>query len=157
MIKLLGIVLLLVGGVLVTVSINRRASERLSLTEGWIDLISYVKNRVELFALPISEILTECTREQLLRCGYQEKARPADLTDMLLNSEKADIETQQIIESFSKEFGRCYRREQVKRCELCIAELELQRKRMKEQLPTKKRLTATLCISGCLGIVLFFL
>ena len=157
MIKLFAIVLLLLGGVLVTVSINRRASERLSLTEGWIDLISYIKNRVELFALPISDILTGCSREQLVRCGYQEKERPTDLSDLLLKSEKADIETQQIIESFSKEFGRCYRREQVKRCELCIAELELQRKRMKEQLPTRKRLTATLCMSGCFGIALLFL
>ena len=157
MLKAFGIALLLCGGALLTSSINKKAVARLELTEGWIDLISYIKNRVELFSLPIANILAECSSEQLRRCGYQEIKRPSDLLAMLEKTEKAELETQQIVESFSKEFGKCYRNEQVKRCEICIAELEMQRNRMKEQLPTRKRLTATLCMSGCLGVALFFL
>ena len=157
MLKIFGIVLLLCGGALLTSSINKKAAARLELTEGWIDLISYIKNRVELFSLPISDILRECSTEQLRRCGYVGVKRPVDLLSMLEKTERADVETQQIVESFSREFGKCYRKEQVKRCEICIAQLEIQRNRMKEQLPTRKRLTATLCMSGCLGVALFFL
>ncbi len=157
MIKTVGIILLIVGGFLLTASLNKRSADKLANIEAWIDLLSYIKNQVDLFSLPISELLHSCKTEQLRACGYRQCRKPTDISDLIANTDHCDEDVKRIIESFAKDFGKSYRSEEVKRCEFYISELDRHRKIMKEQLPTKKKLTATVCMSVCLGAALFFL
>ena len=156
MIKFLGSALLVLGGFLLARSLNSRAAKYLAVTDGWIRLIRYVKLQVECFSLPVSDIMSNVELSAFKECGYRRDILPKDMSELLEFCVGIEVESKKILTDFTTEFGRCYRAEQVKRCEYYIAALEERRDTMARQLPSKKKLNYTLCVAICLAAVIIF-
>ena len=155
--RTVGACMLALCGVLSAVNLNARASASLSQIEAWIRLLHLVKTQIECFSVPMPEILKRLDVSLLRSCGYSGKTPPRSLGELVGGCDIRDAECMSVMDSFAGEFGGGYRDEQVKRCDYFIALLDRRRDAVSAQLPSKKKLNATLCVTGALAIVILFL
>ena len=157
MYKIIGVSLLSIGGFLCAGSMNQRVERSLRLTAGWIELIRYIKSRVECFGIPLEKILAECDMGLLRKIGYEKESAPKTFLELVSDDSLPDSEVRTLVLEFEKEFGRYYREEQLMRCSYYIAALEEKKRIQRERLPQKKRLNTTLWLAGCLALGIMFL
>ena len=156
-VKLVGMALVAFSSIMLPNILNRRLTQGLRCAEGWERLIGLIKNEIECFSLPISDILSRTDPSLLLLCGYTGGGQPKGLWELTEKTVFADSETEKIATRFVAEFGQCYKAEQVERCAYFATLAEARRKTLASELPAKKRLNLTLCISAGLGILILFL
>ena len=154
--KVVGCGLVALSGVAISASLNKRCRCALRCAESWERLFAHIKNQVECFSLPIGEILSRIEPTLLRQCGYSGRTTPTDISELVRGTLFADGETARIAESFASEFGKCYKREQVSRCEYFIALAEERRKKLSAELPSKIKLYATLSAATSLGVIILF-
>ena len=155
--KLFGAFLTVFSGVMLSVTLNRRASLALRRAEGWARLIGQIKREIECFSLPASDILARVDGELLTLCGYCGKEAPRNMGALLSGTVFCDGETMRIARSFASEFGRCYREEQVERCAYFLSLMEERRRTLASEMPSRRRLNMTLCMSGSLCALILLL
>lgn len=149
MLKLLGVLLILSVGVFSAFVSVQYEKKRLTVVDGWIDLILYIRGQIDCYLLPIDDILSGGDRALFEACMSPSNA--ADLPAMLEASGiYLDGDAKHTLESFVREIGAGYREEQLKRCDFFISSLRNQRERIAAALPMRIRLCATLCI--CLSL-----
>ena len=149
MLKLLGALLILSVGVFSALVSVQYEKKRLTVVDGWIDLILYIRGQIDCYLLPIGDILSGGDRALFEACMSPSNA--ADLPAILEASGiYLDGDARHTLESFVREIGAGYREEQLKRCDFFIASLRTQRERIAVALPMRVRLCATLCI--CLSL-----
>ena len=149
MLKLLGALLILSVGIFSAYLSVQYEKKRLTVVDGWIDLILYIRGQIDCYLLPIGDILLGGDRALFEACMSPSNA--ADLPAILDASEiYLDGDAKHTLESFVREIGTGYREEQLKRCDFFIASLRAQRERIATALPGRVRLCATLCI--CLSL-----
>ena len=149
MLKILGALLILSVGVFSAYVSVQYEKKRLTVVDGWIDLILYIRGQIDCYLLPIGDILLGGDRALFEACMSPSNA--ADLPAILGASEiYLDGDAKHTLESFVREIGTGYREEQLKRCDFFIASLRTQRERIAAALPMRVRLCATLCI--CLSL-----
>ena len=149
MLKLLGALLILSVGIFSAYLSVQYEKKRLTVVDGWIDLILYIRGQIDCYLLPIGDILLGGDRALFEACMSPSNA--ADLPAILGASEiYLDGDAKHTLESFVREIGTGYREEQLKRCDFFIASLRTQRERIAAALPMRVRLCATLCI--CLSL-----
>lgn len=145
MLKLLGALLILSVGVFAAFVSVQYEKKRLSVVDGWIDLILYIRGQIDCYLMPIDSILSEGDRALFEACMSPSNA--ADLPAILHASEiYLDGDAKRTLDSFVREIGAGYREEQLKRCDFFIASLRVQREKIAAALPLRIRLCATLCI-----------
>ncbi len=155
--KIFGAFLTALSGIMLSVTLNRRASLSLKRVEGWERLMGRIKREVECFSLPISDILARTDVELLTLCGYTGKAAPKDMSELVAGTVFCDGETMGIAKRFASEFGKCYRDEQVGRCAYFLSLMEERRRKLASEMPARRRLNMTLCMSGSLFALILFL
>ena len=135
---------------------NASASAKCEQVEALIKFLRYIRNQVDFYALPASEILEDCENELFLGCGLYNIPKELSFEKLADECDIYDKESEKIVKEFFCGFGRCYREEQIRECERCIASLEERRAELFMQLPKKKKINNTLCIASalCLGILL---
>ena len=149
MLKILGALLILSVGVFAAFISVQYEKKRLTVVDGWIDLILYIRGQIDCYLLPIGDILSGGDRALFEACMSPSNA--ANLPAILEASGiYLDGEARHTLESFVREIGAGYREEQLKRCDFFIASLRNQRERIAAALPMRIRLCATLCI--CLSL-----
>ena len=154
--KLTGAAMLISGGVLMSMVLNRRCSAAVKLCESWVSFVRYVKNQVECFSLPFDEILMR--RVDLLReCGLYGTDIPKTPNELLSCGIQGDKRTVELVRGLISDFGKYYRDEQVKRCEICLTMLEEHAEKMREELKSKKKLNTTLVMSACIALAILLL
>ena len=148
--------ILTLSGSLCAFFLNASASAKCEQAETLIRFLRYVRNQVDFYALPASEILHDCDEELFLGCGLYNVPKEMSFEWLASECEIYDKECERIARDFFNGFGKCYRDEQVRECERCIAMLEDRRAVLFEQLPKKKKINNTVCIASalCLGILL---
>lgn len=156
-IKILGCVFVAVSGFAVSYILNRRVGASLRVAEGWERLLARIKNEIECFSLPIGEILSRTEPSLLRQCGYVGKDAPRGLSELLEHTAFADGEIGRIATRFVSEFGRCYKNEQVGRCDYFFALIEERRKKLASELPSKRKLNVTLSLAVSLGVIILFM
>ena len=154
--KVIGAIFVAISGVMLTVTLNRRTLTVLRQTEGWEQLLGQIKTEVECFSLPISDILARTDTSLLRLCGYTGADAPRGLLELVENTAFADAEVSRIARRFASEFGRCYKGEQVERCAYFTSLMSGRRQSIAAELPSKRKLNATLCIATSLGLLIFF-
>ena len=155
--KLVGASVLLISGAAFSYSLRQSASEMLSQCDAWCSMLRYIKLQVDCFALPISQILSRCDKSLLYSCGYQYDDVPKDLCELIDGVSWYDSGTLSVVEGFTSEFGKGYREEQLRSCEYYCAQLESHRERLAREIPSKKRLYTTLCLSSAIALVILFI
>ena len=149
MLKLLGALLVLSVGVFSAFVSVQYEKKRLTVVDGWIDLILYIRGQIHCYLMPLDDILSNGDRALFEACMSPSNA--ADLPAILEASGiYLDGEAKHTLESFVREIGTGYRDEQIKRCDFFISSLRVQREKIAAALPMRTRLCATLCI--CLSL-----
>ena len=151
--KLLGCLLILASGALAAFSAARHERTRLSVLDGWIDLIFYIRTQIDCYLMPLNEILAGADRELLRACMGGESA--VGLSTLLQNSQfYLNSEARRLISAFVREIGSSYREEQVKRCDYYISALRGIREKQGEELPARVRVCVALCLCAAFGIAI---
>ncbi len=155
--RMLGALLLSLSGALMTYRLNRRAADKLRRAEALCELLSFIRAEVDCFSLPISEILKRADKQTLKDSGYQARCTPHTLWEVYRGIHWQDKQSEKLFHRFCTEFGRGFRDEQVSRCTYFLAQLEEHKRTLERELPSKKKLNSTLCMSGSLALLIFFL
>ena len=155
--RIAGALILALSGVLGARWMNQSMAEALSQVEGWLALLRYVRMQVDCFALPMPVILARADPELLRRCGYREGSPPQSFGALLASCEIRDGTCAELVRGFSEEFGKSYREEQSRGCEYYEVLLDERREALLSQLPARKKVNATLWVSGALAIVILLI
>jgi hypothetical protein len=122
----------------------------------YIKLISYIKNQIECYMLPIDTIIAECDIELLSECGSVNRA--STLVDFLDNSTfYIDEDVIRLLYDFAEDFGLKYYNEQIKTCDRYINELNKSREVYLNQRAKDKKLSLTICLSISFSLILILI
>ncbi len=150
MLKLLGALLIISIGGFAAVTSVRYERRRVSVIDGWIDLIFYIRGQIDCYLLPIGEILEK--GDSYLNTAKLSYEGAANLNAILeASSIYLDGDVKRLLEGFVSEIGDCYREEQVRRCEYYMNALSAQRDKIAANAPIRIKLSATLCMCIALG------
>ena len=153
--KLLGVLLILAVGVFASYSSVRYEKRRLTVIDGWIDLIFYIRSQIDCFLMPIGQILENGEQPLLQACASISPDGATDLSAILrASSLYLDGEGKRLLEAFVREIGSSYREEQIRRCDYYISSLQVLRAKIADALPMRIRLCAALCMCIALGIAI---
>ena len=149
-------VILSLGGMLCSYFLNASAKASCEQVDALIRFLRYVRNQVDFYALPASQILEDCDDELFIGFGLYNRPHGVSFEFLASECDIYDKESEKIAREFFSGFGGYYREEQVRECERCIAMLEERRAVLFGQLPKKKKINNTICIASalCLGILL---
>lgn len=149
-VKILGALLILGVGAVSAISAVKYEKMKLSVTDGWIDLIFYIRGQIDCYLTPLSEILSD-EESAHFKATLSDKSE-TDLSAILRSSSiYLDGESKRLLERFVREIGTCYREEQVRRCDYYITALRAQRERIAKDTPIRIRLAITLCFCIAVG------
>ena len=148
--------ILALGGMLCSFFLNSSAKACCEQVDALIRFLRYVRNQVDFYALPATQILEDCDDELFFGCGLYNLPHGVSFEFLATELDVYDKESEKIAREFFCGFGSYYREEQVRECERCIAVLEERRAELFRQLPKKKKINNTICIASalCLGILL---
>lgn len=152
--RIAGALMLTLSGVLGAAAMNTRASGAHAQTEALIAFMRYARNMIECFSLPAAEIIRRADREQLALCGFTGESVPESFGELFSRIHIRDADTARILQSFCDGFGRSYREEQLKEMDYYISLLCERAERLAEELPKRKKLNSTLCISSALALAI---
>ena len=157
--KLLGSLLLLGAGGYVSLAVHRFERRRLSVLDGYISLISYIKGQIDCYAMPITDILARADPALIAAClGLDaplspHRAIPPDRAEIhplptLIRESRLYLEpeSERLLATFTGELGAVFRAEQVARCDYYLEALTRQRSKLAEALPARLRVGSTLCM-----------
>lgn len=155
--RIFGALIMVISGVCGAYMLNGKASGTLRQTDAFIAFLRYVKLQIDCFSLPLGDILSRCDAELLCECGFRGAQTPRDIRELVSQCGIYDTETARILENFSEVFGKSYREEQLRQCDYYISLLEGRREKLSAELPVRKKLNSTLCISGALAVVILLI
>ena len=155
--RIAGALLLTFSGAFAARLINAAASRSLLQTEGFISFIRFTKVQIDCFSLPIGDIIALFGKGELLRCGYEKREEPTNLSAFVEAINVSDKEAYKIFCAFASEFGRGYRAEQMRACDYYLSLLEEHRKTLVLSLPSKKKRNGTVCVCAALALATLLL
>ena len=155
--KIAGALTVIVSGGIAAYMMNAEATKRWKQSEALINFMRYIKIQIECFGLPASEIISRSDSALILSCGFRGDVRPENFERFFELCGISDGETKEILSGFASDFGKGYREEQIKECEYYIDLLCERRQKLYEELPKRKKLNSTLCVSAAFAIVILLL
>lgn len=151
--KLIGGGLIVGSGAYAAYVSSQAERKKLSVLDGWLELLFYIREQIECFLTPQGELLKHASKETLKKCAGNAADAPRDLQKLLGTATPyLDSESQQLLTAFLAELGSSYRQEQVRRCDQYLSKLQRIRGELALELPKKVRLGTALRICASLGI-----
>ena len=148
--KLLGGGMILGVGVTAAILGIRRERRTLSVLDGWIDLVSLIRNQIECYMTPLDEILRQASANGIdLPAPKNEDASLSSLfhaTKGGLNEEE-----RRLVERFVYEIGNGYREDQIRMCDYYLNSLRALRQTRAAELGPRIRVLLALCLGASLG------
>ena len=126
------------------ISTEKNKIDRLS---AYVEIVSYVKNQIDLYSMPIEKILKGINSSVLESIGITHA--PSRFDDIIVSDESVSEQTQKTLRDFSFSLGKSYREMQIKLCDKAITELEKQKKELTDAFPSRKKTIVVLCFSAC--------
>ena len=125
-IKLAGSLLILSAGAVAALGSIRREKRRVNVLEAWIELLSHIRRQIDLYLMPMEEILAHADRA-LLAC-LSHPSPPYTLKGLLAASrDDLDEETARRLSVWIGECGGSYRDKALKHCDDMLTFLQSQR------------------------------
>ena len=140
----------------VSKAITSYEREKNECLDSFIELIKYIRNRIDCYSMPIDKIFYECPDEKLDPFGGK---RDGMIFSDLLNGKENLVrgESRRILEEFSETLGKNYRDRQVKLCDRAVSALESIRDAEIKRSSVHKKIVNTLCLAaGGIIIILLF-
>lgn len=136
----------------------RRDRESLSLGEGFISVLRYIRNEVDHYLTPQTRIFQKCDIGLLTACGWSAARAPRDVGELCRSAEgRVDARMYGTLLRFADSFGTGFRDDQLKLCDACGAELERQLRSLCDELPRRRRASMSLgiCTIAAVAVILF--
>lgn len=153
-----GIILILFSGAGIAFSLLQSGRETLDCARAALDLLNYVKNAVDNYSMPASEILQNCDRDIFRRLGYSaQRGVPTSFLELWENSNMADGISRDIFFGFASSFGKNYRRQQSEDCQRAAKALGERLAELEGALPVRRKMIISICISVSLILVILLL
>ena len=160
MIKAVGASLLFLSSGIWTAKIKRQGKERLSRLRGQIEFVTFVRERIERYLLPISQIIEECDPKTasavVIGCEDGEYfdiegLRAVLRTSVYYSDGGADFDR------FLSSLGVSYREDEIEGCDVCIRELTSICEKLSKEIPREEKSCAVLafCLAAAIVIILF--
>ena len=134
------------------------AEERRSLeqTHGTVLLLSYIRSQIDIYLLPMNDILRSCDAELLQACGF---GRAGACADNIVEqcAELLDPTVRDTLREYFRRAGRADRAAELALCDGCIRTLEARHQKLLGEYSRRCRLIMTLCICApaCAALLLF--
>ena len=157
MFKIAGVLMIVSCGGALAYWLNHRARMALMQTEGFIDLVRYLRSEIDCFSMPIPTALERCPDTIFQKCGAQRFRGARTVSELLDACEILSPEISEAMQRFAADVGRGYKHEQLSLCDRTAELLEGYRNLLAEQLPVKRKLNGTLCLCSALVIVILLL
>ena len=147
--KILGGGLILGTGIAAAFLGVRREKRKLLILDGWIDLISLIRNQIDCYLTPLDEILQKA--EPLISLPQaKEGAAPTLFSLFDATAWGLGEEEKRLINEFVHEIGNGYREDQIQKCGYYLESLRsLRRARAAELSP---RIRVMLAVSLCASL-----
>ncbi len=143
--KLVGGALVMIISLLTARTFIETEERKLSDTEVFIKLITYIKDQIDCYAMPIDRILRSSS--DIISAIY-DGAAPTEFETTLQNGHyTVSDETKQTLMEFSSMLGKSYREVQIKLCSKTLSELEAQKNAILNALPSKKKTAMAICLA----------
>ena len=157
--KAVGSVVVLSSAVLWSASQKKKDAERLRRLEAQIAFVRFVRDRIDRYLAPITEILRECDEGVLcdIRIGC-ERSECIDIEALrrLLRSGEYYADGGEILDSFLSTLGSSYREGEIAGCDICLRELNSIYEKLQKELPRERkgRCVLVLCLAAGIVIIL---
>ena len=153
-----GIVLILFSGLGVAFYLIRNGEGTLRCAKAALELLIYAKNAVDNYSMPAAEILGSCGQDIIRDLGYPDQMkRPVSFIELCESCEMSDSSSADILLDFANGFGKNYRRQQSEDCERAIEKLRARVSVLENELPARKKVILSICISAALVLIILLL
>lgn len=147
--KIIGSILIVLASIFSSYYYEKNHKCDISKIENLIELINYIKSKIEYYSLPIEEILK----------NYDNKS---PWIEMLINRETIDAKnfnenTKNDILNFFFSIGKGYKKEQLSLCEYTIRNLNKELERMKTEFIKKTKIYRSLSLFFGVGLVILII
>ena len=158
--KAVGAVVVLSSAVLWSASQKKKDAERLRRLEAQIAFVRFVRDRIDRYLAPITEILRECDEGVLcdIRIGC-ERSECIDIEALrrLLRSGEYYADGGEILDSFLSTLGSSYREGEIAGCDICLRELNSIYEKFQKELPRERKGRCVLALCLAAGIVIILI
>lgn len=158
--KGIGAIILFVSTGIWTSKNYGQGKERLIRLRGMISFVSFVRERIERYLLPISQIIEECDEKTIdaVFIGCDEGAF-IDIEGLrsILRMGRYYSDGGAEFDRFLSSLGSSYREDEIAGCDACIKELSAIYEKLLREIPKdeKSRAVLTFCIVAAIVIILF--
>ncbi len=139
---------------------KKRDDRRLRRLDGQLRFVRFVRQRIDRYLSPVSEILRDCDGDvigdMLIGCGGSDFF-DIDGLRSILSSGDFYADGGKIFEGFLFSLGSSYRENEIAACDACIKDLGEICERLKKELPRerKSRNVLSFCLVAAIVIILF--
>lgn len=155
-VKLLGMLLLALGGVLAAIWLVRFERMKCRQAEGFLNLLRNIRLQIDCFGTPVGQILSSIDATLGKDIGITQKAQ--SFSELLKNTPLLlPKDFCRLLEEFALSLGTGYREEELRYCDYYIARLDPMCARMCEELEKRTRLALILplALTGALILMLW--
>ncbi len=156
--KAAGAVLLFCAVGILSLSGKRCDSERLLRIDSQMQFVRFVRDRIDRFLAPVSEILREADGDMMRGVSTGCEGDFADVEGLraLLRTGEHYADGGAVFDRFLASLGSSYREGELAGCDICIKELSELREKLARELPRerKSRTVLAFCLVAALIIIL---
>ena len=146
------------GGIILGVGISsailgiRRERRKLAILDGWINLISYIRNQIDLYLTPLDEILQKADPVEI---PISPKGDPITLQSLLrATAWGLGEEEKRLVSEFVHEIGNGYREDQIHKCGYYLESLRSLRTSRAAELSPRIRVMLAISLCASLGVAI---
>lgn len=147
--KLIGGGMILGVGMATAVFGIRREKRKLTVLDGWIDLISRIRSQIDCYLTPLDEILRTATLNGL--CNTKERGQTSLAELLQATAGGLGEEERRLLGAFVGEIGNGYREDQIQKCNYYLEALRALRRERAAGLSPRIRVLLALCLGASLG------
>lgn len=159
-IKAVGAAAILSSAVFWSAAQKKHDAERLRRLESQISFVRLVRDRIDRYLSPISEIIRNCDEEVLrgviIGCDEDEFIDLNALREILRYG-KYFSDGGETMDSFLASLGSSYRENEIVGCDFCLKELTAVYEKLERELPRERKSRSVLALCLAAGVVIIFI
>ena len=160
MIKAIGAIAILSSAVLWSAAQKKKDILRLKRLEAQITFVRFIRDRIDRYLAPITEIMRDCDEGVLrdLCIGCEDRdCIDVQALRLLLRSGEYYSDGGEIMDSFLSTLGSSYREAEIAGCDTCLRDLGAVCEKLEKELPRERKGRCVLALCLAAGIVIILI
>lgn len=152
--KIIGALIIIFSSVMISLNLCEKIDASVASVSALRTLFEHTKNMIECYSLPASEILRRFDEKLLLVLGYSKKEPPRDFCLLSESVYLEDSEARELLDAFSRDFGKGYRQDELARCSLYIEKMRAREQKLIKDSLKRKRVIFTVALCTALAVII---